>query len=155
MAFTPINTQEEFDAAIKDRLARDREKYEKYISPEDLEKIKNGHKEELDKLKEENESIKKQLTEKDSTIAERDAKIKDYETDSVKKRIVREAGLPDDAAGYLTGDDVEALKKSAEGLKAIIGDKPAAPLRDTETGPAGDLDAAYKGMLAGLKGENE
>ena len=31
MSFTPINTQEEFDDAIKERLAREKKKYEGYM----------------------------------------------------------------------------------------------------------------------------
>lgn len=153
MAFTPINTQEEFDKAVQERLAREAKKYEKYTSPEDLEEIRNKHKEELDAANGKLSDAQKTMSEKDAAIAERDAKIKGYETDSVKKRIAHEAGLPEDAADYLKGDDPEALKKSAESLKAIIGDKPPAPLKDTETGGGKDTDAAYKKMLAGLKGE--
>lgn len=44
-SFKVIETQEEFDARISERLKRDREsfakKYEGYISPEDLSKIKH------------------------------------------------------------------------------------------------------------------
>lgn len=38
MAFTSINTQEEFDAAIADRLSRDRAKYAKQFEQEMKEK---------------------------------------------------------------------------------------------------------------------
>ena len=38
--FTAINTQEEFDERIKERLQREAQKYEKYTSPEGLEKIR-------------------------------------------------------------------------------------------------------------------
>lgn len=155
MAFTPINTQEEFDAAIKDRLAREAKKFEGYTSPEDLKKLKDEHAEEVKKLNGKIDSANQQIAAKDKEISDRDVKIKGYETDSVKKRIAHEAGLPDDAADYLKGEDAEALKKSAESLKAIIGEKPAAPLRDTEQHAGGELDAAYRGMLAGLKGEDE
>ena len=45
MSFTPIETQEQFDAALKDRLQRDRDaqakKYEGWTSPEDLQKVKD------------------------------------------------------------------------------------------------------------------
>ena len=97
------------------------------------------------------------IAERDKTIAERDAKIKGYETDSVKRRIAHEVGLPEDAIDYLKGEDAEALKKSAENLKQIIGSKPAAPpLADPESGGQGggsNNDAAYKKMLKELKGE--
>ena len=80
--FTVINTQEEFNERIKERLQREAEKYEKYTSPEDLEKINAEHKKEIDKL---NETI----TTHKKDIADRDAKIKGYETDSAKTRIAR------------------------------------------------------------------
>lgn len=154
MAFTPITTQEEFDNAIKDRLKRETEKYKEYVSPDDLEKIKGDHKKEIDDLNGKIDDANKKLKDKDGDIAERDAKIKKYETDSVKMRIAREAGLPDDAVDYLKGEDADSIKKSAESLKAIIGTKPAAPLRDTEGGSSDDgKEAGYKSMLADLKGE--
>ncbi len=36
--FTPITTQEEFDAAISTRLEREHKKYEGYLSPDDVQK---------------------------------------------------------------------------------------------------------------------
>ena len=153
MAFTPISTQEELDRIISERLTREAKKYEKYTSPDDLEKIKADHADEIRKLNGSIDSYKTQLEGKDKDIADRDAKIKGYETDSVKKRIAHEAGLPEDAADYLKGKDAEALKKSAESLKAIIGDKPPAPMKDTEPSGGENKDAAYRSMLAGLKGE--
>ena len=45
--FTPIATQEEFDAAIKDRLSRAEEKfskkYEGYMSADDVSKLKQDY----------------------------------------------------------------------------------------------------------------
>ena len=52
MSFEPINTQEEFDAAVKDRLAREAKKYEGYTSPDDLEKIREEIKAEYTAYKE-------------------------------------------------------------------------------------------------------
>lgn len=43
MSFTPINTQEEFDKAIQKRLAREKEKYEGYMSPEDVQALKDTY----------------------------------------------------------------------------------------------------------------
>lgn len=158
MAFTPINTQEEFNEAIKERLAREAKKFEGYKSPNELKQIDADWQKKLDEQKKELDTANGTIAERDKTIAERDAKIKGYETDSVKRRIAREVGLPDDAVDYLKGEDAEALKKSAESLKQIIGDKPTAPpLADPEPAAAGggaDInDAAYKKMLKGLKGE--
>ena len=134
--FTVINTQEEFNERIKERLQREAEKYEKYTSPEDLEKINAEHKKEIDKL---NETI----TTHKKDIADKDAKIKGYETDSAKTRIARETGLSYEAIDYIQGSDEEAMKKSAEALKALIGSgKSAPPLGDPEPAPSSDPTAA-------------
>ena len=46
-SFTPITTQEQFDAKMKDRIERERssltKKYEGYTSPDDLAKIKKDY----------------------------------------------------------------------------------------------------------------
>lgn len=137
--FTPITTQEEFEAAIKDRMAREAKKYEGYTSPEDLEKIKAGHKSEIEKL---NASHAATLKEKEDAIAERDTKITGYETNSAKMRIAREIGLSYEAMDYIQGSDEEAMKKSAEALKALIGSKPAPPLGDPEPQQSSDPSKA-------------
>lgn len=150
--FTPITTQEEFEAAMKDRLAREAKKYEGYTSPEDLEKIKTDHKSEVDKL---NETMTAKLKEKDDVIAERDTKIKGYETSSAKMRIARETGLSYEAMDYIQGSDEEAMKKSAEALKALINSgKPAPPLGDPEPAPPSDpAKAAWVSLSKELSNE--
>lgn len=149
--FKPITTQEEFDAAIKDRLARETKKYESYTSPEDLKKIQDGHQQEIDTLKATNAS---ELKKKDDAIAEKDMKIKGYETNSVKMRIARETGLSYEAMDYIRGDDEEAMKKSAEALKAMIGDKSAPPLGDPEPAQSADpTNAAWASFSKGLSQE--
>ena len=88
--FKPINTQEEFDAAIKDRLERERGKYADY------------------------ENLKTQVgtltTERDTAVqqlGDANAKIKTYETNSVKMRIAQAKGIPAEMALRLTGETEE------------------------------------------------
>lgn len=64
--FNPITTQEEFDERIKERLGREAKKYEKYTSPDDLEKIKADYQKQIDGL---NTSIQ----EKESQYADFDS----------------------------------------------------------------------------------
>lgn len=157
MSFEPINTQEEFDAAVKDRLAREAKKYEGYTSPEDLEKIKADIRAESDsKIKDlsgQIDSVNQQLAERDKSIEEKDAKIKGYETNSEKMRIARETGLSYEAVDYLKGDDEKSIRESAEALKALIGNKPAPPLGDPEPDAGNGKDEAYKKMLREMEGE--
>ena len=157
MSFEPINTQEEFDAAVKDRLVREAKKYEGYTSPDDLEKIKADIRAESDsKIKElsgQIDTVNKQLAERDKSIEEKDAKIKGYETNSEKMRIARETGLSYEAVDYLKGDDEKSIRESAEALKALIGNKPAPPLGDPEPDAGNGKDEAYKKMLRKMEGE--
>lgn len=134
MAFNPINTQEEFDAAIRDRLERERGKYADY---EDL-------KTQVSTLTTERDTALQQ-------VAERDAKIAKYETDSVKTRIAREKGIPAEMAHRLTGETEEDIAKDADALAQIFqAAKGTAPLFDNSQPVGDDKDAALKQLLQNL-----
>lgn len=151
--FTPIETQEQFDAAIGERLKREREtqekKYSGYVSPDDF-AIKS--KEYETKIGELNKSItdaNEKLAGYDKQIEERDARLKAYETDSVKTRIAHETGLSYDAIKFLQGDNEESIRQSAQSLKSLCGGIQVPPLADPEHA-ADTQAAAYKKLAAGL-----
>lgn len=162
--FKPIETQEQLDAIIGERLKREQatmaKKYEGYVSPADLEKIKADMKAEGDKeIAKLNKTIsdeRAKYADYEKNIAEKDAKIKGYETASAKTRIAHEMGLSYDAVNFLQGEDEASIKKSAEALKGLIGSSHGAqPLADPEGDPAGSAQtAALKGMLHSLNGGN-
>lgn len=150
--FSPITTQEEFDRAIGDRLKREREtirkEFEGYLSPEAERKKYEGYLSPADEKK----KYEGYLTPEQA--AEKDKKLKAYETDSVKTRIAREMGIPYDLAGRLMGEDEASIKKDAESLAKILGkEKRQQPLRSTEPEGAEAETAAYRTMLNNLKGE--
>ncbi len=116
MAFTPINTQEEFDAAIGERLSRDREsqakKYEGWTSPEDLKKITDAHEAEIKKLTDaaaESETKIKNLNEEI-------AKGNTYRADLEKTRIAIAQGLDIKYADRLRGETREEWEADAKDL---------------------------------------
>ena len=116
MAFTPINTQEEFDAAIGERLSRDREsqakKYEGWTSPEDLKKITDAHEVEIKKLTDaaaESEAKIKNLNEEI-------AKSNTYRADLEKTRIAIAQGLDIKYADRLRGETREEWEADAKDL---------------------------------------
>ena len=149
--FKKIETQEQLDEVLRDRLKREREtvkkEYEGYLSPAD----------EAEKYKDylSAEEVKKRYKDHLSPdeAAKLNAKLKGYETDSVKTRIAHELGLSYDAVSFLTGEDEESIKKSAETLKSLIGTGSVAPLASTEGSGGNAQEAAYKNTLKGLKGE--
>lgn len=167
--FTPINTQEEFDAAISSRLKREREsltktltqKYtdEGYMSPDDVGKLKAGYDKQIGELNTAIEAASKKAAEYDKSIAEKDAAIKRYETASVKASVAHETGLPYELAGRLSGETEEDIRKDAETLAKLVGSVRHGDPKATNE-PGGDpgkvaetlsKDAAYKKLLAGIR----
>ena len=145
--FKVIETQEQLDAIIGERLTRDREtqakKFEGYVSPDDYQK-KIGEYE--TKIKGLNETIKdnEQVVKEVETYK---AKIKQYETDSVKTRVAHEVGLPYEMAGRLRGDTEEDIRKDAEALHKLVNKKPAPPSRSDDPDKIDSSRAAMKNML--------
>lgn len=149
--FKKIETQEQLEEVLKDRLKRERETvkkdYEGYLSPTAAAEKYKGY------LSPDDAAAKY----KDHLSPEEAAKlrnqIKGYETDSVKTRIAHEAGLSYDAVSFLKGEDEDSIRKSAEMLKGLIGENNIAPLASTESAIGNAQEAAYKNTLKGLKGE--
>lgn len=148
--FKAIETQEDFDAAIKARLDRNtktvtdevKKSFEGYLSPD-----------EAKKLTEQVEALTKQLAERDGSIADLTAKNKQYETASVKARIAHEKGLPYELAERLSGETEQDIAADAEKLAQFVSSqKPAAPLYAPQggTGAASGTDAALMAMLGEL-----
>ena len=133
--FTPIMTQEDFDAAISERLKREQAKYSDY-----------------DTIKSDLGTLRVQLSAKEAEISTLQGKVKGYETDSVKTRIALETGLPLDLRTRLTGETEEEIRADANKLaKLFVQQKGPAPLRDTEPPVADEKTAAYKSLLNNLK----
>ena len=154
--FKSIESQEQLDAIIKGRLEREKVKYTDQIA-ELTKKLeaKDGEAQKqiseltaaLNTAKEEKEGFSK-------TLAERDAKIKEYELHSAKTQIAHELGLSFEAVNFLQGSDADEIRKSAESLKALVGAN-TAPLanpeaRITDTKEA-TKDAALRQMSQALK----
>lgn len=158
--FKVIETQEQLNAIIAERITKVKEatreetkkEFEGYISPDDQQKFADKQKERESELEKKIGELTGQLDENKKGIAERDEKIAKYETDSVKNRIAHELGLTYDAVSYIRGTNEEEIKKSAEGLKKVIGAK-TPPLGDPEGSGGDESKAAYRKMLKNMKGE--
>lgn len=157
--FQPITTQEQLNEVIGDRLKREREstskKYEGYTSPGDLEKIKKSYEKQIADMQTASDAAAKKYADYDKQIADRDAKIKGYETASVKARTAHEVGLPYDAIQFIQGDNEKDIKASAESLKSLMGAQktPSQPLHNSESTGGGNK-AGMAAIVRGLRGEN-
>lgn len=153
--FKTIETQEELDNIIKDRLDRNTKKitaevtkqFEGYISPDDAAKSKKALENEISKLT-------AQITEKDTKIADITAKNTAYETAAVKAKIAREYGIPAELADRISGTNEDEYKADAENLaKFVAASKPTAPMFSAEPsgkGQTNNTNAAYMAMLSEL-----
>lgn len=145
--FTAITTQDAFDAAISERIKRERESLnKKYSDYNDLKAKATDY-----------DALQNKVSAYDKTVAELQAKIKGYETNSVKMRIAQEKGIPLELATRLAGESEDDIRQDAETLaKFIGGEKPAtptAPLRSTEPADGSAANAALKALSAQLKGD--
>ena len=149
--FKVIETQEQFEERLKDRLKREREsvrkEYEGFLSPSDVAERYKGFLS-PDDVK---EKYKNHLS--PDEVEKLNSKIKGYETASVKTRIAHETGLSYEAIEFLKGDDEDSIRKSAESLKGLVGINNVAPLASTESRVVDATDAALRNTLKGLKGE--
>lgn len=128
--FKPITTQEEFDAAIKERLYREKAKYSDY----------DQFKSRVEELEKENVGLKSTIEANNQSKADADKQLEDmqkqiagYETASLRTRIALQHGLPYDLADRLQGTDEESLTADAERLVSFV--KPTeyiAPMRNIE-----------------------
>lgn len=148
--FKAIESQEELDRIIKDRLTREREatikRYEGWVSPEDHQKALEDSSKALDEYKKARDTDAK-------TIEDLMAKNTAYETASLKSRIAHEVGLSYEWTERISGTDEESIRKDAESLKKLVGSssKPI-PTKSTETGTGTDPKSeAMRSVLNGIK----
>ena len=136
--FTPIETQEDFDKAIKSRLAqKDRElaeKYKDYLSPADAEALKANYGKQLEEANQKAKDAQDKLKTFDATVSELKQRAEKAETSLLKNQVAIECELPIRSAHRLVGITEEELKADAERLKeewnfnSRTQGKPAPPL---------------------------
>lgn len=157
--FKVIESQEEFDARIKDRIERAKEKA--------IEDYKIEIKKTIDDLKSENSSLKNEVAGykesleevkgKDETIKDLNEKISAFERAEVKRNIALEYGLPFKLAEKISGDDEDSMKKDAEVMAKYFSESKKSyepPLKSYEN-KVDEKDQALKKLLDGLDMEGE
>ena len=147
--FKPITTQEEFDAAIKERLSREKAKYSDY------DQLKSR----VTELETENVGLKSTIEGNNQSKADADKQLEElqnqiagYETASLRTRIALQYGLPYDLADRLQGTDEASFKADAERLAGYIKkSQPVAPIRDSEPVLEKTENTLYKNLIQGLE----
>lgn len=145
--FIPINTQEEFDSAIKSRLARERDTVSKqYADYDDLKaSIKN--------LTDQNNALTQAASEHgekmkslQDQLAEANTKINGYQMDILKTNIAVEKGIPLELRDRLSGATEEELKADADKLAKLftMQNNSNIPLANLGTGASDDYSSTGK-----------
>lgn len=164
MAFKPIETQEDLDIIIGDRLKREREANEKKFAGFDEAKEKAAKYDELmakdyegqiRKLSEDLKAEREKHAATDKTIADLTARANKAEKSNLKARIAHEMGLPHELADRLNGDTEDELKADAKALTGFVKPQSAPPLRTTEAGiQPNSTKAALAALAASMEAKN-
>lgn len=168
MAFTPINTQEEFDAALKDRLSRQEQKIraeyaeqegkirEEYSDYEDLKKRSATWDAEKETLEKSIADSKKDYEDLNAKYTQATGRVAELETDALKVEVTIEKRLPVELKEYLKGTTKEEIEKSAERLAKFARGGQTPPLADPEGDPPKDRKkAAIRQMLKEMNGKGD
>lgn len=124
-------TQEELNQVISDRLGKEKDKMASLTS--EWEEKAKGYESQIANLTKTMEEMKKAAANHKAELDERDAKIRNYETQAVKMRVAREFNIPYELAARLSGDTEEDIKKDAEYMKGLLDkQKGSIPLGSTE-----------------------
>lgn len=147
--FKVIESQEDFDKAIKKRLdQKDREmseKYKSYLAPDDVETLKAGYEQKIKDISKALAEANEKIAGHDQIVSELTTRATTAESDLLKSRIAHESGVPFELAGRLVGKDEEELKADAEKFASYLSPKAAPPLH-TNDAPT-NKDAGLAGML--------
>lgn len=142
MDFTPINTQEEFDAAIKSRLARERDTITKQYADYDQIKAQlqqaNDAKAAYETSAKENADQIKALNDQ---LSAANAKIKGFEVANLKTSAALAAGIPMEFADRLSGETKEDIEKDAASVAKLFkarNNRSVPPFEQSEGVPASE-----------------
>lgn len=144
--FKAITTQEEFNAAIKDRIARAeskvRDEYKDYVKPDTYKDYIAPDKYNEDLQAEQDKTA---AAEKDRDTYK--TQVENLQTEALRTKVALESGIPLSLADRLKGTTEEELKKDAESFKMF---KHEAPLGSGSHGGTDDKHSKMREFLASL-----
>ena len=152
--FKIINTQDEFDERIKERIERAekkvREEFKGWVSPDELNKLKENHSADIAKLKETHAEELKKYEGYDEKFTAQNTKIHELEIGALKTKIANEKKLPWDAIDFLQGDDEKSISESADRLSKLSAQRTVFTRNTEETG---DKDLMWRDLASKLPGK--
>lgn len=113
--FKIIETQEQLDAIIGERIARAEKKTaEKFADYEEIKKQNEDYASQISALKQSMESQSETATANNEKIANLEKQVESYATAAVKTRVALESGLPYELADKLSGTTEDEIRADAQ-----------------------------------------
>lgn len=156
--FTPIETQEDFDKAIKARLAqKDRElaeKYKDFMAPNDVEVLKANFGKQIEEANKKAKEAQENYAALDGKVSELTKRAESAESSLLKNKIAYEHKLPLELANRLIGTTEEELTKDAESLSGLIKPSTTPPLHTSNNNnPAAAGGDGMASLLAAVNAQ--
>ncbi|MBC2575212.1 hypothetical protein [Peptostreptococcus canis] len=156
MSFKIIETQDQLDKIIADRLERQKTQIEeKYKGFDEVKKANEDLQVEIAGLKEKIDTLNSEKQEHINKVEGLNAKIKNHELSDLKLKIALENNIPYTIAQRLQGETEEEIEADARNMSEYVSNNgifKAPPLKNLE--PAGvNEDTSYKKLLLELEGE--
>lgn len=153
--FKAIETQEQFDAIIKERLSRAenkvREEFKGWTSPDALKEIQAKHADEIKTIKDAHLKEMEKYSGYDEKFEEQKKQIHTLEVTNLKNRIVSEKNLPLSAVEFLSGESEEEISESADRLSKLSQMSHFSGFtRSTEESATDSRDEALREVARGL-----
>lgn len=152
--FKVINTQEEFDERIKERIERAEKKaaeaFKGWLSPDEVKALNEAHKGEIEKINAAHSDELNKYAGYDEKFNEQAEKIKSLEMAALKTKIATEKKLPLDAVEFLQGEDEESITANAEKLLKLSGGYSVGFVRNTET-PTDNTEQQWRDLSRSLQ----
>ena len=152
--FKVIETQEDFDKAIQERLARKDKEFSEF--KEKVSASEAEYKKRLDEAANTIKSLNEKIAGHDAVVSELTARATQAEGSLLRVKVAHENGVPMELAERLVGSTAEELTADAKSFASYMAPAQAPPLRTNAPadGKANNsLDAAYATMLASINGQ--
>lgn len=119
--FTPINTQEEFDQRIQERLSRERATIEKkYEDYEQIKKDRDSFSSQIEDFQKTAKENADKITTLETQLTEANQKAAGFELENLRTQVAIDKKLPMELRGRLNGKTKEELEKDADILAGVF-----------------------------------
>lgn len=152
--FKVIETQEDFDKAIKERLERKDKELNEF--KEKTSAAEAEYKKRLDEATATIKSLNEKIAGHDQIVSDLTARATKAEGDMLRVKVAHDNGVPMELANRLVGSTAEELTADAKSFASYMAPAQAPPLRSNipaNNNGNNSLDAAYATMLASLNGQ--